>query len=295
MNPRAMGVTLAALAAWGVSAAEDFSRYNVILTRKPFGEEIVPPPPPAVVVPPSESVVNKVKMTAVVRDNTGVLRVGIVDLKSNRNYLLGIGESLEGMEIVEADYEKERARLRRGIEDYWVSMYGGSNKFEAVGKEEAAPPAVREPVPAPSLPRVGLPPGRLAPGARAGLTGTKGDRDQRLSYALRRLQREAARRRAEEAATGETGKGETRGTNMLAAVVRSGQNAPTSKTAGADEVSLVMQSLTNQVELTEAEIAQLLQEYQKTLIRSGQTPLPIPLTPETDAQLVEEGVLPPQP
>jgi hypothetical protein len=38
-----------------------------------------------------------------------------------------------------------------------------------------------------------------------------------------------------------------------------------------------------------------LQEYQMDLIRQGKTPLPmVPLTPEMDAQLVEEGVLPPQ-
>ncbi len=36
-----------------------------------------------------------------------------------------------------------------------------------------------------------------------------------------------------------------------------------------------------------------LQEYQMRLIREGKTPLPIPLSPEADAQLVAEGVLPP--
>jgi hypothetical protein len=46
--------------------------------------------------------------------------------------------------------------------------------------------------------------------------------------------------------------------------------------------------------LTEEEIARLLQEYQKELIRKGMTPLPIPLTAETDRQLVEEGFLPAQ-
>jgi len=36
-----------------------------------------------------------------------------------------------------------------------------------------------------------------------------------------------------------------------------------------------------------------LQEYNMQAIRSGAPPLPIPLTPEQDAQLVEEGILPP--
>ena len=39
---------------------------------------------------------------------------------------------------------------------------------------------------------------------------------------------------------------------------------------------------------------QRLQEYQMRAIRGGMPPLPVPLTPENDAQLVSEGVLPPQ-
>lgn len=37
-----------------------------------------------------------------------------------------------------------------------------------------------------------------------------------------------------------------------------------------------------------------LQDYQMEVIRQGLPPLPIPLTPEQDTQLVKEGVLPPQ-
>jgi hypothetical protein len=40
-------------------------------------------------------------------------------------------------------------------------------------------------------------------------------------------------------------------------------------------------------------LQQQLREYQMQLIRTGQPALPIPLTPEQDAQLVKEGVLPP--
>ena len=42
------------------------------------------------------------------------------------------------------------------------------------------------------------------------------------------------------------------------------------------------------------EIRANLQEYQMEVIRQGMPPLPIPLTPEMDEQLVAEGVLPPQ-
>jgi len=41
------------------------------------------------------------------------------------------------------------------------------------------------------------------------------------------------------------------------------------------------------------ELKKHLQEYQMEVIRRGMPPLPIPLTPEMDDQLVKEGVLPP--
>lgn len=41
------------------------------------------------------------------------------------------------------------------------------------------------------------------------------------------------------------------------------------------------------------EVRRNLQEYQMEVIRQGMPPLPIPLTPEQDDQLVAEGVLPP--
>lgn len=44
---------------------------------------------------------------------------------------------------------------------------------------------------------------------------------------------------------------------------------------------------------TGAELERHLQEYQMEVIRQGLPPLPIPLTPEMDQQLVQEGVLPP--
>ena len=48
-----------------------------------------------------------------------------------------------------------------------------------------------------------------------------------------------------------------------------------------------------QPKYTGEELEQHLQEYQMEVIRQGLPPLPIPLTPEMDDQLVNEGVLPP--
>lgn len=41
------------------------------------------------------------------------------------------------------------------------------------------------------------------------------------------------------------------------------------------------------------EVRKQLQDYQMEVIRQGMPPLPVPLTPEMDAQLVNEGILPP--
>jgi hypothetical protein len=48
-----------------------------------------------------------------------------------------------------------------------------------------------------------------------------------------------------------------------------------------------------QPKYTGEELEKHLQEYQMEVIRQGLPPLPIPLTPEMDDQLVREGVLPP--
>jgi hypothetical protein len=256
-----------------------FDRYGIIIERRPFGAESVPVVAQVVVVPPEQSVVNQIRMSAVVRDNEGVLRVGLVDAKTKRNYMLAVGEAVDGVEIISADYLAERARLRRGSEDYWVSMQGGSNRFERV-VEPVNTPLEKE-----------VPQGKMTE-VNAG-----GGVDQKRSYLLRRQQREEARLRKELArlsaieaerakekkldqkVDGESGVG----------IVRAGRKK-SNDTSQRQLVASLTQ--TEALELTDEEIGRLLQEYQKELIRKGMTPLPIPLTPETDRQLVEEGYLP---
>lgn len=251
-----------------VSAAGSvsFQRYEVILDRKPFGVELPPPPPPAVPpIPPGESMVNQVRMSAVVRDDAGAIQVGLVDQKTKKPYFLAVGDSVDGIEIVEADYERERVRLRRGGEDYWVSMAGGSNRFEAV--TSASPASAPPPVALASPMSLAI----------AGSVRQAVAQDKRLSYALRRQMREEARRRKEQEQESDAAKKET----------SKEVKAPVSPAKTDEPVAA-------EAELSEQEILRLLQQYQKELIRSGQQPLPIPLSPETDQELVNEGVLPPQ-
>lgn len=267
----------------GSAPASSFDRYGVILDRKPFGTEpvVVPPAPPP--LPPEKSVVNQIRMSAVVRDSAGVLRVGLVDLKNKRNYMVGIGESVDDIEIIEADYAAERARLRRGPEDYWVSMLGGSNRFERIAEPDPPPPA-------PDLTVVPAAPPTAA--------------EQNRSYAKRRQQREAARLRTELERLREAEAAKAKAAALASPAAPREAPADTigsiragKKRAGGRDTEAALSATfsdANRLDLSEEEIAQMLQDYQKELLRSGQTPLPIPLTPETDRQLVAEGVLLPQ-
>lgn len=296
MNARRLGCflwLLVGLPIGGMAAAPAFDRYGVILERKPFGEEAIPPPLGSDVVkpplPPEQSFTAKFKMAAVTRDDKGVIRVGLVDLKSNGSYMLGIGDSIEGVQVIEADYVRERARLCRDPEDYWVSMIGGSNHFEIVRKETPVP-AVVAPSPAP------------AAGTSITRVGT-----QKSSYRVRsqsreeaRIRKELARLRAEESERLAKAKAEKTASAPSATVasVRAGKKGATGETAAplseTGKALLGALARSEDSDLTQEEVDALIQEYQKELIRSGQPPLPVPLTPETDRDLVEEGVLPAQ-
>ncbi|MEI6563121.1 MAG: hypothetical protein WCO42_02300 [bacterium] len=261
-------------------APPTFDRYVIIVDRKPFGVESLPPPPVELPkIPPEQSFTSKYKMVAVTRDDNGVLQVGLVDIKTKQSVMLGIGDSVEGVEVVEADYIKERARLRRDPEDYWVSMAGGSNSFEVVGKELPVQTQVVVTQAEPSAMTT-----RKAP--------------QRSSYAARRearFRKELQQLQAAEALMARDSK-KTEVTSV--ASVRAGRAKPDAEAkeqqlSATGKALLRLLNTSDESDMTAEEINTLLQDYQKELIRSGQTPLPIPLTPETDQQLVNEGFLPP--
>ena len=77
----AVGVACATVFA----ASPDFTRYQVILDRKPFGE---PPPPEPVntVIPLSESFARNLRMSALLEDDDEGIRIGLIDLQSNSSF-----------------------------------------------------------------------------------------------------------------------------------------------------------------------------------------------------------------
>jgi len=121
-----MVVAMTAFAAHGV-VVQDFSRYEIILTRRPFGE--APPEselnPPAAVVPAGPSFVDSLQMCAITSGG-GAVRVGFVDAKTQppKTYFLFVGESEDGIQVIEADYEAETVLLKKDGEERRLRMTG---------------------------------------------------------------------------------------------------------------------------------------------------------------------------
>jgi hypothetical protein len=217
--------------------AHDFSWYQVILERKPFGvPPVVASPAPGRGGPgaaaPQGAFINDLRMCAVTEQNDE-LRVGIVDIKNNKSYLFRLGETQDDITLVDADYQEECALLRKGAEEYWISLKGDATS----GSPASGTPGVY---------RSSL----IPPAAGGSAVASSAAAAVHESYADRlRKRREATRERVVEPP-----------------------------------------------QMTEVQLQEHLKQYQMELIRAGGDkgpPLPIPLTPEMDAQLVSEGVLPP--
>lgn len=194
-----------------------FDRYQVILDRKPFGA-LPPPENTAQVVPQAESFAKSLRLSTIIDvDDGATMKVGFIDTRTGRSYMLMPGESQDGIEVVSASWEDEEAVLRQGEEMALIKL--------ASGEVQAITPAEQQ----------------RREQAQQG----------RPSYAeRRRLRMEEMQREQEEPPP--------------------------------------------QPRYTGEELTKHLQEYQMEVIRQGLPPLPIPLTPAMDQQLVNEGVLPPR-
>jgi hypothetical protein len=197
-----------------------FDRYQVILQRKPFGNMPAPEPPPPPPQPQGESFAKSLRLSMIVDVNDGeTMKVGFVDTRTGRSYLLMPGESQDGIEVVSASWKDEEAILKHGSEMALIKIASG--EVRAIGPGQPAPPGAAAPAPT----------------------------------AVRPTWEERRRARA--------------------APPPPPEPPPPPKFTG-------------------AELERHLQEYQLEVIRQGLPPLPIPLTPEMDARLVAEGILPPR-
>jgi hypothetical protein len=202
----------------------DFSRYQVILDRKPFGDL----PQPVVNTPsgpPPESFAKSLRLSTIIESDDGEMKVGFVDTRNNKSYMLMPGESQDGIELVSANWDDEEAVLRQGGEMALLKLHTG--EFQAITESEQQQRVQQQ----------------QQQSAASG--------QSRMSYAERRrlrIQQQQEQQRKE---------------------------------------------IEEKPKYTGDELAKHLYDYQMEVIRQGLPPLPIPLTPEQDAQLVREGVLPP--
>lgn len=287
-------VCRALILAWGLyavvqaGATTGFERYEIILSRRPFGDppEAASAAPPVPEAPPFTKDLRMVAISEV----DGTYAVGFINIGVNphKNHYLLVGETDDGIELVRADYDKEAALLRKDGVELWIDMSGT--------------PATASATPAAGTPPSGLPPGlpsRVSgPGARPGVAVTSGlrppgaapggmPRPATLSYAQRLAERRAALAQAQVLSREDYNRQLAEGTRaapisprLARAIVEGETNTPV------ESVLLA----------TPEERERRLREYNMELIRQRGAlgpVLPIQLTPEEDAQLVSEGVLPP--
>lgn len=197
------------------AAIPPFSHYQVILDRQPFGAAPDPSQIPEKIIPVSESFAASMQLLGFFEEDHNV-RAAIMDRKDNSYFSLYVGESENGIELIDVDYDKEEAVLRKGDEVVVLTMRAGGES-QVLSRE-----AVEQ--------------------------RTKEAAERRLSYAERRKARQLARAKPPE--------------------------IPKPK-------------------LTGAALEEHLQNYQMEVLRQGLPPLPVQLTPDRDAQMVAEGLLPP--
>ena len=270
-----------------------FDRYQVILDRQPFGAGgAAEADAAAAAVSAADSFARSLRLCSLARIGEGPVRAGLVDSRSGRTLALELdGEAIEGIRLTAANLETWEATLQRDSETVLLKLQGGAppanrpgapagrGLFPAPGgasnSPSSRPASSSATTPSPTAS------GNFVSGPPAAAMPTSSSNGGRVSYAERRRMREE-QRMAELSQQKQAAEAE--------AAAAAAPTPPAGATATPEAtVSAAPERLTGEA------LQKHLQDYQMELIRTGQPPLPIPLTPEMDAQLVREGVLPEQP
>ncbi|OVE75220.1 hypothetical protein BVX97_05255 [bacterium E08(2017)] len=237
--------------------AMEFSDYDIILTRRPFGSIAADavqdvPEPAQPLVNPEDSFIKDFKMCAI-RESLRGVSVGLVNTttKPPRSFFLYENDEYEGVVLIEADYAEEKALLRKGNEEAWISMKG---VFSAVTS------------------------GGLRPVSSSNLDGVQGIISSRLRQHRMRKKIPFSGLTKEEYK-------EQRAAGVISPPAPPRYNIPGRNSRAASNI------------LTAEEKQGYYRQLNMDIIRAGGdkgVPLPIKLTEEEDAQLVQEGVLPPR-
>ena len=241
-----------------------FSRYEIIIARKPFGT-----PPPAAAAPAvvdnaaaqqaqeEQKLARQINMVAVNKTPAGKTAVGFIDKseKPERNYYLNVGETVNGFTVVEASYEDETATLRKDEVAITLKLGQGLVKGGAPAALPVPPPTPAAGTVPPRMPPVAPPPRPNPPPAAVSAQSTLNSESFRERLARQRAEREAVE--------------------------------------AARQKRAVLDAEARAEKITKDELDKATREINLNLIRQGMKPIsqtPIVLTPEEDAEMVRLGV-----
>jgi hypothetical protein len=142
-----VGLVLVQSFAAAAPISQTFDRYQVILDRQPFGSEtaLAGAGAPGGAASAAAAAVNALKMSAIIEDNSGQIVVGILDPQQNASYMLKVGETENGIELLEADYTAERAKIRKDDLERWISMNGDESQATAPSAQPIVPAVTAKP------------------------------------------------------------------------------------------------------------------------------------------------------
>lgn len=279
----AMGL-IAVSGAYAATSVKPFEHYQVILDRQPFGAQTTVDSSATssrATDPAAVAAAASLKLTGLLQGLDGMIRAGFIDLQTKRSYFLAPEEAAGGVRLLAVRYDTQEADLEVSGQKVTLKLPVPTN---ATAGAAAAQPA------APQNPWEAMM-GRMR-GDRGGRDDPRNmSSDERRAW-FQRMQEQRGR--------GDSGGGGPGGggapTAPAATPATSASVSPEAQAVPAPPAPPEPPGFSHRHERLSGEaLENRLQEYQKELIKSGRTPLPIPLTPETDAQLVKEGVLPPQP
>lgn len=125
--------------AWAALTGYEFSRYQVILDKKPFGE-VTPSEDALPQAALGEVIAKEIEMKSIVDDGSGI-RIGLLDKKTNKNISLGVGENYEGLQVVSVNYDHEEAVLKKGSETVVIKLRPDKDKDKDKATASAIAPA----------------------------------------------------------------------------------------------------------------------------------------------------------
>ena len=134
MKTRDIILVLLFSAALSMAADEGFKRYQLILDKKPFGQE--PPEADMVQIPITQSFARNLRLSMLFEGADGDVRAGVIDSGNKKNYILRKGQEEDGLELVEADLKASEAMVRKGNEVALFKLESG--EIEPLSKSQQA-------------------------------------------------------------------------------------------------------------------------------------------------------------